>query len=106
MAKPQKQKEFRAPRGVHDILPQDQKIWTKLRRGIEEISEYYGFDRIDTPHFEDAELFTSGTGSATDIVMKQMYTFRTRGGDQLALRPEGTPSIIRAFFEHGMWNLP
>lgn len=106
MVKQQKQKEFRAPRGTHDILPQDQRVWHKIQQEIREISGYYGFERIDTPHFEDAEIFMLGTGSSSDIVTKQMYTFRTRGGDQLALRPEGTPPIMRAYFEHGMWNLP
>lgn len=105
MSKP-KQNELRSPRGTHDILPEEQRVWEKLYKEIREISVYYGFERIDTPHFEHTELFTTGTGLATDIVTKQMYSFRTRGGDQLTLRPEGTPPIMRAFFEHGMLNLP
>ncbi|MFY9461606.1 MAG: histidine--tRNA ligase [Candidatus Sungiibacteriota bacterium] len=105
MAK-QKTEEFRSPRGTHDILPEEQRLWDKIRQEVKEISGFYGFGRIDTPHFEHTELFTLGTGSVTDIVVKQMYSFRTRGGDQLTLRPEGTPPIMRAFFEHGMFNLP
>ncbi len=101
-----RQKELRSPRGTHDILPEEQRTWLKLQKEIREISEFYGFERIDTPHIEHTELFTLGTGEATDIVTKQMYSFRTRGGDQLSLRPEGTPPVMRAFFEHGMLNLP
>jgi len=102
----QKTNEFRSPRGTHDILPEEERLWDKIRQEAKEISGFYGFGRIDTPHFEHTELFTLGTGSVTDIVTKQMYSFRTRGGDQLTLRPEGTPPIMRAFFEHGMFNLP
>jgi histidyl-tRNA synthetase len=105
MSKPN-QNELRSPRGTHDILPEEQRVWEKLYKAIREISVYYGFERIDTPHFEHTELFTVGIGSATDIVTKQMYSFRTRGGDPLTLRPEGTPPVVRAFFEHGMLNLP
>ncbi|MDO8561041.1 MAG: histidine--tRNA ligase [bacterium] len=105
MAK-QKIKEFRSPRGTHDILPEEQRLWDKIRQEAREISLFYGFDRIDPPHFEHTELFELGIGSDTEIVTKQMYSFRTRGGDSLTLRPEGTPSIMRAFFEHGMLNLP
>lgn len=105
MAK-QKQKELRTPRGTHDILPEEQPLWERIQKEAKETSAFYGFERINTPHIEQTELFTLGTGETTDIVTKQMYSFRTRGGDQLSLRPEGTPSVMRAYFEHGMWNLP
>lgn len=105
MAKP-KQKEFRAPRGTHDILPEEQRLRERIEKEAKSLASFYGFERIDTPHFEATDLFVVGTGQATDIVTKQMYSFRTRGGDQLALRPEGTPAVMRAFFEHGMFSLP
>ncbi len=104
MAKPFK--PFAAPRGMHDLLPEDQKIWERVRLVAKNLSAAYGFLRIDTPHLEDTELFSVGVGRATDIVSKQMYSFKTRGGDALTLRPEGTAPVARAYVEHGMWNLP
>ena len=101
-----KPKVFQRPRGTHDILPADQLLWEKVRQSIRQISNYYGFERIDTPHFEDTDLFTVGVGKATDIVSKQMYSFKTRGGDALTLRPEGTAPIARAYVEQGMSALP
>ena len=102
----EKPKTFQSPRGTHDILPQDQRIWEKVRQSLRSISSFYGFEWIDTPHFEDTDLFYVGVGKATDIVSKQMYNFKTRGGDQLTLRPEGTASVARAYVEHGMANWP
>lgn len=91
---------------MHDILPEDQPYFKKVQKSVESITNYYGFTRIDTPILENAEVFSKGTGAGTDIVEKEMYTFRTKGGDQVALRPEFTPSIARAYIEHGMINLP
>jgi histidyl-tRNA synthetase len=104
----EKIKVFQSPRGTHDILPEDQRLWEKIRDTMRSISMFYGFERIDTPHFEDTELFYAGVGKTTDIVSKQMYSFKTRGGDQLTLRPEGTAPIARAYLEHGMsvWPQP
>lgn len=102
----EKLKAIQSPRGTHDILPQDERLWEKVRNSLRDISNFYGFERIETPHFEDTDLFTVGVGKGTDIVTKEMYTFRTKGGDQLTLRPEGTASIARAFVEHGMMVWP
>ena len=101
-----KPKNFQRPRGTHDILPEEQALWEKVRDSIRAISSFYGFERIDTPHFEATDLFYVGVGKATDIVSKQMYSFKTRGGDPLTLRPEGTAPIARAYIEHGMASLP
>lgn len=107
MSKPKdKLTALQSPRGTHDILPQDQRVWEMIRATIRELSAFYGFERIDTPHFEHSDLFSVGVGTATDIVSKQMYSFKTRGGDQLTLRPEGTAAIARAYVEHGMINWP
>lgn len=107
MAKPKdKPQTFQRPRGTHDILPDAQPLWEAVQGRLRDISAFYGFGRIDTPHFEDTELFTAGVGRATDIVAKQMYSFKTRGGDELTLRPEGTAAAARAYVEHGMANLP
>lgn len=93
---------------MHDILPEDQHVWQHAYRFATETAAFYGFDRIDTPILEFTELFEKGTGQGTDIVEKEMYSLRTRGGDKLTLRPEGTPPVARAYIEHGMkkWTSP
>lgn len=90
---------------MHDILPEDQPFYQKVYDIAANIAEFYGFQKIDTPMVEDAELFSKGVGTATDIA-GQMYTFKTRGGDYLSLRPEFTAAVSRAYMEHGMYNLP
>ncbi len=91
---------------MHDILPAEQFRWRTLERTWSEIAEFYGFRRIDMPILEQADLFIRGTGETTEIVQKQMYSLKTGGGDVLVLRPEGTPSVVRAYLEHGMTNWP
>ncbi len=91
---------------MNDILPADQPYLKKINKSVEGISNYYGFSRIDVPIMEQAEVFIKGTGQATDIVEKEMYTFRTKGGDLVCLRPEFTAGIVRSYIEHGMHNLP
>lgn len=98
--------ELKTPKGMHDILPADQKHWERLRRAASETSAFYGFERIDTPIVEAADLFVRSVGEETDIVTKELYSFKTKGGDELALRPEGTAGVVRAYLEHGMVNLP
>ncbi|OGZ63162.1 MAG: histidine--tRNA ligase [Candidatus Staskawiczbacteria bacterium RIFCSPHIGHO2_02_FULL_34_10] len=92
--------------GMRDILPEDQVYLKKINKAVESITNYYSFKRIDTPILEQAEVFAKGTGATTDIVEKEMYTFRTKGGDMVALRPEFTSGIVRSYIEHGMYNLP
>ncbi len=93
-------------RGMRDILPEDQPYWERIRRVLSHSSQEYGFQRIDTPLVEYENLFTRLIGTSTDIVDKEMYTFTTRGGDKVALRPEFTAGIARAYIEHGMSILP
>lgn len=95
---------FKSPRGTFDILPEQQNHWKYLKKTATDICELAGFQRIETPIFEDAEIF-SRTGEDTDIVDKEMYTFPDRGGQLLALRPEGTASVCRSYIQHGMSNL-
>lgn len=97
---------FKAPRGTNDILPDEQPYWEFVRRTADQTAALFGYQRIDTPVFEDADLFVHSTGEATDIVQKEMYVFEDRGGNRLALRPEGTPNVCRAYLEHGMQNRP
>ena len=98
--------QFQTPRGTVDILPEDQKYWNFVRTKAAEVASRFGFQRIDTPMFEDARLFELGVGSTTDIVEKETYTFEDRGGDTLTLRSEGTAPVCRAYLQHGMQNLP
>lgn len=97
---------FQAPRGTQDLLPAIQPYWSAVLAAAEEVTRLHGFRRIDTPVFETAALFEKGSGDTTDIVEKEMYTFEDRGGERLALTPEGTPAICRAYLEHGMASWP
>ena len=100
-----KKLKFQKPTGMHDILPPDQKYFQKIYDVSKSIAEFYSFSKIETPILEQTELFIKGTGDTTDIVQKQMFNVKTKGGDSLTLRPEFTPGIIRAYIEHGMKNL-
>lgn len=104
--RPSRKTKLQAPKGTFDILPEDQKYWEQVKGTVKQLASAYGFSPIDTPIFEDVRLFERGTGATTDIVQKEMYTFRTKGGDHLALRPEFTPGVIRAYIEHGMKSWP
>ena len=106
MEKKQKKRGFQTPIGMHDILPEEQRYYQKIFDIVENIAKFYGFEKIETPILEEAELFSRGVGMATDIIEKQMYTLRTKGGDFLALRPEGTAPVARAYIQNGMQNLP
>lgn len=97
---------FRAPRGTQDILPEQASRWRAVEATARRRSELYGFGEIRTPTFEDLSLFVRGVGQATDIVEKELYAFEDKGGDRLALRPEGTASVVRAYLEHGLFNGP
>lgn len=97
---------LQAPKGMKDILPEEYSFYQNVYAKAEEIADFYGFSPIQTPHLERAELFGGGLGETSDIIEKQMYTLRTRGGDHLALRPEGTAGVMRAYLEHGMHTLP
>ncbi|OGZ45561.1 MAG: histidine--tRNA ligase [Candidatus Ryanbacteria bacterium RIFCSPHIGHO2_01_FULL_48_27] len=106
MSKKQAREAIQTPKGTHDILPGDFPYWDKIVKIGESLAEFYGFQRIETPHFEKTDLFTRTLGDTSDVVEKQMYSFRTRGGDTLTLRPEGTAPVARAFIEHGMSQWP
>lgn len=92
-------------RGTRDILPDDEKYWTYAVDKGKSLCKKFGYKEIVTPVLEFTSLFERGTGSDTDIVQKEMYSFETLGGDKLTLRPEGTPGVARAYNEHGMINL-
>jgi histidyl-tRNA synthetase len=97
---------FQAPRGTADVLPGDAAARARIERTARELLERAGYGRIETPVFEDTELFARGVGASTDIVRKEMFTFEDQGGRSVTLRPEATASIARAYLEHGMQKLP
>lgn len=103
-----KQKTVQSIKGMHDILPVSQPYWQFVYKKFSNLVEDYGFEKIDTPIMEAAQLFLRSVGDDTDIVSKEMYTFKSRGGDELALRPENTAAVARAYIEHGMsvWPHP
>jgi len=101
-----KSKQIQSPKGMHDILPEEQKYWRYILKKSVSVIEDYGFERIDTPIVEFTDLFLRGVGENTDIVEKEMYSFKTKGGDDLSLRPEGTAGIVRSYIENGMQVRP
>ena len=98
--------KFKAPRGTFDALPEAQPLRRRIEDAAREILEAAGYARIETPAFEDTQLFARGVGESTDIVQKQMFSFEDQGGRPLTLRPEATAPICRAYLEHGMQQLP
>jgi len=97
---------FKAPRGTFDVLPSDSVARARVYSAAALAFERAGYGRIETPVFEETELFARGVGESTDIVQKEMFTFQDQGGRSLTLRPEATASICRAYVEHGMHTLP
>jgi len=97
---------YQRPRGMRDLLPGQEIYFQEVFNVCKEVADFYGFKRIETPILEREELFTKGIGQTTEIVEKQMFVFKIKGGDVFALRPEGTAPIARAFIENGMDSLP
>ncbi len=97
---------LRAPRGTFDVLPDAARRRQALVDSAAGILDRAGYQPVETPIFEDTELFARGVGATTDIVQKEMFTFEDQGGRSLSLRPEGTAGICRAYVEHGMHKLP
>ena len=97
---------FQTSKGMRDIFPEDAPAWFRARESAADIGDMYGFGYIETPILENSDLFTRGVGMGTDIVEKEMYVLKTKGGDSLALRPEFTAPVMRSFIENGMSRLP
>ncbi len=98
--------DIQSPKGMNDILPADQLYWQFILKKAGGILNDYGFDKIDTPIIEQTALFIRSVGESTDIVEKEMYNFKTKGGDEFSLRPEGTAGVARAYIERGMSVMP
>lgn len=101
-----KKLKYQSPTGMKDILPEDQKYYQRIYEVVSGIAEFYGFKKIDTPVAEQEDLFLKGVGNSTEIVQKQMYSLKTKGGDSLALRPEWTAPIVRSYIQNGMQTWP
>jgi len=104
--KKKSKKKVGSPKGMRDIMNEEYYNFQGFFEKAQEVAVYYGFKPIETPIMEYKEIFTSSIGEGTDIVDKEMYTLRTRGKDRLALRPEHTAPLVRAYIEHGMHNKP
>jgi histidyl-tRNA synthetase len=101
-----KSKKYFRLRGMKDILFDEYKYWDLVIKKVNDLAAIYDFRRIATPIMERLELYERSTGKNTDIVSKEMYSFVDKSGDKVALRPEATPGLVRAYIEHGMFNLP
>lgn len=101
-----KPEDIASPKGMRDILDKDYYAYQGFFEKASEVAIYYGFRPIETPILEREAVFTSSLGVGTDIRDKEMYSLKTKGGDHLTMRPEGTAAIMRAYLEHGMQALP
>ena len=97
---------LQAVKGMRDIMGEDYYKFQGFFEKAQEVSEYYGFKPIETPVLEYDDVFTTSIGEGTDVIDKEMYSFKTRGGDQVAMRPEHTAGTMRAYIENGMANQP
>src|ERR1043166_4499578 len=101
---------IKAPRGTRDLLPPDTALWNFVEAAVRDVFRAYNFQEIRTPIFESTDLFARGAGEETDIVAKEMVTWEDRGraesdkGQSLALRPENTAGVVRAYIEHKLWD--
>ena len=93
-------------KGMRDIMGDEYYKFQGFFEKAQEVAEYYGFKPIETPTVEYSDVFTTAIGEGTDVVDKEMYSFKTKGGDYVALRPEHTAGTMRAYIEHGMMNQP
>lgn len=99
-------KSYNVLRGMHDILPKEEKYWRAFSQAAQNLADYFQFGKIETPLLEEANLFVRSVGKGTDIVDKEMYIFEDRDASRVALRPEGTAGVVRAYIGNGMWNMP
>jgi histidyl-tRNA synthetase len=97
---------IKAPRGTHDVLPDEQPRWKHVLETFRRLCERYGYREITTPTFEHTELIERTSGQGSDIVQKEIYAFQDRSGRSLALRPEATAPVARAYLEHGLHRQP
>ncbi len=99
-------RKFQAVKGTRDILPPESALWNRVEHTARRVLEAYGYQEIRPPAFEEYEVFARSVGADTDIVSKEMYTLEERDGTVLALRPEATAQVCRAYIEHGLHTRP
>lgn len=99
-------KTWTALRGMHDILPKEEKYWKTMYNNVAKLAEFFQFGRIETPILEEASLFVRSIGKTSDVVEKEMYLFEDNDGSKVCLRPEATASVMRAYVSDGLWNNP
>lgn len=105
--KPSGEWPVKAPRGMHDALPSEQKYWEYVTETAKIVLQGWDWQKIDTPILEETKLFVRSLGAETDIVSKELFELKTRGGGaQYSLRPEGTAPVARSYIEHGMRSWP
>jgi histidyl-tRNA synthetase len=101
---------YQAPRGTRDLLPDERAVFLRLESAARDLTARYGYQPIETPLFEQSEVFERGVGAVTDVVEKELFRVLPSRGDQererWALRPEPTAGIVRAYVQHGMHTLP
>lgn len=95
-------KKLQAPRGMRDVLPVDSHVIKKIRDACSKVARTFDYHEISTPLVEDVGVFSRTVGEESDLMQKEMYVFEDRGGELLALRPENTAGVGRAYIEHGM----
>lgn len=98
--------KYRKPKGTRDLLFMEMERWQWCEQKWHDVLSKFGYGEIRTPSFESTNLFTRSVGSGTDIVDKEMYTFESKGGESLTLRPEATASVVRAYLENGLVRQP
>jgi histidyl-tRNA synthetase len=94
---------FAAPKGTYDLLPPESELFLAVREAMAAPLRRAGYGYVETPTFEQTALFERGVGESTDVVSKEMYSFTTRGGDNLSLKPEGTAGVVRAVVQHRLY---
>lgn len=99
-------KSFNLLRGMHDILPREEKYWRLMYQSAQDLASHFLFGRIETPVLEEIGVFVRSIGRGSDVVDKEMYVFEDKDSTKVCLRPEMTASVVRAYIMHGLWNLP
>src|SRR3989338_4345804 len=94
--------KFHSLKGTQDILPEQNRLWQEIERKAHTLFALYGYQQIQTPIIEEASLFVRSLGEASDVVEKQMYVFQDRGERLIALRPEATAGVVRAYIENNL----
>jgi histidyl-tRNA synthetase len=97
---------IKAVKGMRDLLPPSTAVWNHVEAAAREVFRVYNYHEIRTPIVEETALFVRGVGEDTDVVSKEMYTFADRDDTSLTLRPEATASVMRAYIEHRLDQIP